>query len=726
MAQAHHDSSFELTFLPIGGDDAHAPSGNGNGNGRSDKDRVTEIPMLDLDSDGPLPTFEQERPLPTLPPPGFDSPSLAAASLPQAKSNHGRAPGSLWLQGDVLMCPCPDCHAPMSVRVWLMVADCWKCGTSIELTEEQEKEARRLLREREQSQRSASRSQTDRTTRPSPRQSSAADRPVNGSAAGASGTAQAMGPTPPPPPPASESRQRDTGEPNEQSRRSTRQANERRRRRSAAARPVGARAKIRKMAVAGSARVWISDLFGNMPAWLVSFVFHVVLLIILNLLIKSEPEEQFDMLIVTEVSSQREEGGDPDAQLAKDVVEFDLPIPDPSDLENEAKRQVLVKADQEARELRLDPNDPTTDLPPLEKVESLLQSNNSVRRTFAARDPRLRVEMVKAEGGTTLTEAAVARALRFLANEQNDDGGWGRTLGRSDPAGTSLALLPFLGAGQTHQTGKYKDNVAMGLRWLIQHQTEDGDLRHNLKDNSGMYAHGQGSIVLSEAYVFAGDEQLWGPAQKAIDLIVDAQHVGGGWRYKPGEAGDTSVLGWQLMALHSARVSGLDVPDATVELAGNYLDSVQSAGGAKYAYRRGTAPNAAMCAEGLLCRMYTGWTKENPALEDGMDLLLKDHMPQGNRQNIYYWYYGTQVAHHMGGTQWEAWNTRMRALLVDAQVDSGRFAGAWRPQSGSGDHSQGNDWIYTTSLATCCLEVYYRHAPLFRQIELDEEALVAP
>ena len=186
------------------------------------------------------------------------------------------------------------------------------------------------------------------------------------------------------------------------------------------------------------------------------------------------------------------------------------------------------------------------------------------------------------------------------------------------------------------------------------------------------------------------------------------------------------MLGWQLMALHSARVSGLNVPDATLELAGSYLDTVQSAGGAKYAYRRGTAPNAAMCAEGLLCRMYTGWGKENPALEEGLDLLLKHNKPREDKQNIYYWYYGTQVAHHMGGEQWTEWNMRMRNLLVDSQINGGRFAGAWRPQPKQGDHCNGNDWIYTTSLAICCLEVYYRHAPLFRQIDLEEESLASP
>ena len=69
------------------------------------------------------------------------------------------------MEGDALMCACPDCRAPMSIRLWLMVADCWRCGTSIELSEEQEREARRVLQQREAAQRAG-----ERPAAPQPRQ----------------------------------------------------------------------------------------------------------------------------------------------------------------------------------------------------------------------------------------------------------------------------------------------------------------------------------------------------------------------------------------------------------------------------------------------------------------------------------------------------------------------------------------------------------------------------
>ncbi len=535
MAQAHQDSSFELAFVPLAG------TGNGAPLGGAD-----EIPLLDLDSTQPLPDFV-----------AAGSSPVAAAGEPPASTSHG-----IWLHGDVLMCACPDCHAPMSVRLWLMIADCWKCRTSIELSEEQEREARRLLREREE--RAGAKEQRSKGTK---RQGAAGgDQPVADSREHR--TSNRQSPTPSPESPAS------SPEPQVPSRRPSG-------RRSAAKRHTGVRAKIRKMAVVGGVRVGIHDFFRNMPAWLVSLVFHVVLLIILNLLMFSEVEEQPHILLSTEIDHRHQEGGDPEAKLVSaEAMKYDLPVSS-EDLKDPARLAVLIKDDQTAKELRLDPNDPAPDLPLLDDVRDVLKSNNTVKRSFAARDPRMRAEVVTAEGGTTQSEAAVARALRWLSQQQNKDGGWGRTLGGSDTAGTSLALLPFLGAGQTHQAGIYQDQVSMGLRWLIKNQTADGDLRHTLRSgNPGMYAHGQAAIVLSEAYALTGDEQLRGPAQKAIDFIAAAQHVGGGWRYQPGMEGDTSVLGWQLMALHSARAGGLNVPETTMQLASNYLDTVQSDAGA--------------------------------------------------------------------------------------------------------------------------------------------------
>jgi len=182
---------------------------------------------------------------------------------------------------------------------------------------------------------------------------------------------------------------------------------------------------------------------------------------------------------------------------------FDLPVPEEIDVNNRRTREAMIRANQDARELRaVDAADP--DLPDLSLVKQRIASREGHDMSLAARDPRVRVEMVTQEGGTTLTEAAVSRGLQWLAAQQQSDGRWRLDGGmRTDSAATSLALLAFLGAGQTHLTGRHEAQVALGLRWLLAQQAEDGDLRAGSSGNTGMYAHGQGAIVLCEVYLMS-------------------------------------------------------------------------------------------------------------------------------------------------------------------------------------------------------------------------------
>ena len=427
-------------------------------------------------------------------------------------------------------------------------------------------------------------------------------------------------------------------------------------------------------------------LLKDSPAWLTSLLIHLIVLMILALLTPPRKTTPNYIVLNAMVSLDPRRPGQEEPPNPTDVVKFDLPVPDQLDMKDRQTREAVLRADQEARELRLvDTADPY--LPDLNTIKRQIGRPEGTPAALAARDPRVRVEILKKEGGTILTEAAVARGLRWLTRQQQPDGRWRLDGGvSSDAAGTSLALLPYLGAGQTHLTGRYRETVGQGLRWLVEHQKPDGDLRADSSGNTGMYAHGQAAIVLSEAFLMTGDEALRGPAQKSLDFIVAAQYPDGGWRYRPKpelgrheQQGDTSVVGWELMALQSGRAAGLEVPAETFELAGHYLDSAGHRDGSQYAYQPRQRPTHVMTAEGLLCRIYLGWTKDDPPLMEGVKFLLENHRPRPDDPNIYYWYYGTQALHHVGGPEWEQWNTWMRDVLVTTQEREGDRAGSWAP-----------------------------------------------
>jgi hypothetical protein len=655
----------------------------------------------------PLPTFDlnSTHPLPADAPPGSAA-GKAAATTPASK-------GGFWLDGDVLMCACPECRALMSVRVWLMIADCWNCGISIELSEEQIREAERALEQRRAAEPVA---RQEEPARPTPRPPTPPPSP-DAKPQRERFRTEVKAPAPIPPPPAVQPAVRPPPPPAVA--------------KTAPPPPTRPAAAVPKHHEEDHFDI-LRALFRDMPAWLISFIIHMALLMLLALITREDDREGPTIMLSASVSAAPTPGGDVVKVEQTPEAKFDLPLPEKADLDDPTKREALLAANQEARELRLDPNALDNHLPNIDALKDKVGSAHGVRSGFLARDPRLRVEMVTQEGGTTLTEAAVARSLRWFQRHQAEDGHWSLHAFRTSPqcncshggaipddtAGTSLALLPYLGAGQSHLVGIYKDEVSKGLRWLIKQQKEDGDLRVN-QGNSGMYAHGQATIVLCEAFAITGDEELRGPAQKAVDFVVKSQYRDGGWRYTPSpdtQAGDTSVVGWQLMALQSARAANLVVPDHTFSRASAYLDRVQHRGGACYAYQAGLAATPSMTAEGLLCRLYLGWTKEKPGLGEGVTYLLKNHPPRASELGIYYWYYASQTMHHYGGEEWEQWNQPMRTVLVEFQQKEGHAAGSWVP---FGQHSDAGGRLYQTSLSACTLEVYYRHLPIFRQIKVE-------
>jgi len=335
------------------------------------------------------------------------------------------------------------------------------------------------------------------------------------------------------------------------------------------------------------------------------------------------------------------------------------------------------------------------------------------------RTPQARARLA-GQGGTDASEAAVERGLRWLVAHQGPDGGWNfdhtkslcrglcRNPGdeKSTTAATALALAPFLGAGYTHTRGEHREVVRRGLYYLESRAfVHDG--RVDLREGT-MYAQGLATIVLCEAYSMTGDQSLAGIAQGALRFIEYAQDQhGGGWRYYPGDPGDTTVTGWQLMALKSGQMAGFQVKSPVLSAADRFLDSVQSEEGAKYGYMDRN-PGPTTTAIGLLCRMYSGWPRSRPALAAGVDYLAY----RGPSQNdMYYNYYATQVMRHWGGSPWQRWNAPMRDYLVATQATKGHEAGSWYFDH---KYARKGGRLYTTAMAVMILEIYYRYMPLYR------------
>ncbi|MBI1902673.1 MAG: VCBS repeat-containing protein [Planctomycetia bacterium] len=322
------------------------------------------------------------------------------------------------------------------------------------------------------------------------------------------------------------------------------------------------------------------------------------------------------------------------------------------------------------------------------------------------------------DGAADPTETAINNALGWLAQQQPPDGSWSLRGHYSDGgnmeshnAATGLALMAFLGAGQTHKEGKFTETVQRGLDFLTRQVKRNGSLH---EPGGSMYAHAIGSIVLCEAYAKTQDKSLAPVAQSAIAFTVGAQDPnGGGWRYRPGQPGDTSVTVWAVKALASARKAGLTVPENAFQGVRRYLDLASTNGGSRYVYLPTTLdakPSASMTAAGLLCRMHLGWPRDHDKLNEGVKFLLDDHPPKWTERDVYYWYHATQLMHQMRGNLWKEWDAALRDMLIEKQINAGDERGSWSPEGDRWGPKGGR--LFVTCLSACMLETCCRHPPM--------------
>ncbi|AMV30590.1 hypothetical protein VN12_00640 [Pirellula sp. SH-Sr6A] len=354
----------------------------------------------------------------------------------------------------------------------------------------------------------------------------------------------------------------------------------------------------------------------------------------------------------------------------------------------------------------------------------VLGAGGFLETSIESRKPQNRQSAAQKYGATPQSEAAVNAALVYLAAHQKNNGSWSmgfdvcqnnctdgcRDLDQHEIAATGLALLCFLGAGHTPNSPEYGDTVSRGLYFLVQNLKEkDGTVQSywlGETAKSQMYEHGIATLAICEALQMGGDDSLREACQRAINFIISAQHKRGGWRYHPGQPGDLSVVGWQILALKSASAAKLRVPMEVLRLSDLFLKESCSNG---YLFNyAGGEPTQSMTAIGNLIRLFRGYS-----LTDGSILRANRYLAEKgpSASDVYYNYYATQFMFHGGGKNWENWNFIMRELLVSTQVQQGHMAGSWY-WTGNPFNREGGR-IYVTTMCCLTLEVYYRYLPLY-------------
>ena len=331
--------------------------------------------------------------------------------------------------------------------------------------------------------------------------------------------------------------------------------------------------------------------------------------------------------------------------------------------------------------------------------------------------------------------------LRWLRAHQSRDGSWdgdgfesmckGNRCGGPggplyDPGLTGLSLLAFLGAGETHKSTKHGTVVRAGLKYLMSVQDAEGCFGPRTS-NHFTYNHAIAALAMAEAYGLTQSPLFKARAQNGIDFISQCQNPYLAWRYgvKP-QDNDTSVTGWMVMALKSAKGAGLDVDPGSFEGAKAWLDKVTEPEYGRAGYTaRGNGParpqelmdrfpadrSESLTAVAVLVRVFCGAETTDEYVRKGADLCLKN-LPSwdeaGGTIDLYYWYYGSLAMFQVGGKHWEAWKKAMVPAIVDTQrrdptdcrLGSWDPVDPWGPEGGR---------VYRPALNTMALPGYSRY-----------------
>ena len=368
----------------------------------------------------------------------------------------------------------------------------------------------------------------------------------------------------------------------------------------------------------------------------------------------------------------------------------------------------------------------------------------------------------RAKVGSSIEKALLA-GLEWLKDHQSPNGQWeardfaencpregefanGEGEALHDTGVTGLALLAFLGFGDTMNEGQYKDVIRRGVGWLTQQQDRDTGLVGPSTSKEFLYDHAIAALALSEAYYGSKDPLLKKAVERAVEYCLKAQNDYSAWRYSvpPNGENDTSVTGWMVFALASAADAGIEVGTAPFDGAMSWFDEVtdKATGRAGYTERGEGSSRLAkymsiyppeltesLTAVSVLCRIFIHNIQETDPEEDelvlnGADIML-ERLPEwdpagggggdsgwqegdpGSTNDMYYWYYGSYAMYQLGGKYWEKWRKNMEEAIIKNQRTSPPcYDGSWDP-GGPWGYSGGR--VYSTALMVLCLEVYFRY-----------------
>ena len=252
----------------------------------------------------------------------------------------------------------------------------------------------------------------------------------------------------------------------------------------------------------------------------VSFVMHVLGLLLLSFLIVSKPRPK---QVVVEIQTRELEIKDPVKEIEQEIEEVkelteeveQAPATPMPELNAPVQEMAMEDVSDEAPETEdMDAPDMSevldikVNVTPL-KISGILGGRRSAGRTGG--------------GAPGAANGAVDGALKWLAFKQLPDGRWPN--GAHPNAVQAAATLAFLGRAHTTSSGTYRNVVKKSIYNFIGRTRKDGSL--------GNHGHATPFVAMAMCDAFAmepDNSDIARCAQGFVNYAIATQHHDGGWR----------------------------------------------------------------------------------------------------------------------------------------------------------------------------------------------------
>ncbi len=512
-------------------------------------------------------------------------------------------------------------------------------------------------------------------------------------------------------------------------------------------------------------KISLQDVLEHITGPVVSVIVHVIGLALLCTIMVFQPPEQKASLLVEIKELELKE-------LAKPL---ELPPP-PEESSSESPSEAIerpapvsISSSVEVSSVSVDPAvSVNVEIPDIKMNSSALKMPGVYASRLSAEG---RGKALLRHGADPRNEESVSKALKWLKENQNDDGSWG-VFPESRYAFTALATLAFLAHGETPQSQDYGPTIVKALKKMVR-WVEEAD---NYVGPGDTYSHPVVAYALAEAYGITRIPMLKASMEKAVDVVVSNINKNGSYSYwydrvpriqrrdpvtglmpngdTPQPPCDLSFAGWNYQALKAALSAGCELPglDQAIDMSLKGLKAHCDEKDGGFSVAPGGKPDFGMSSLGILCMGLLGegdskearksleWVKKNNRL--GLKTCSwrysKDvHEEYGKAFTfaIYTWYYQTQMlfqATHGQGPVWQAWNSAFSKSLISEQSPDGSWSTpAEKYGSSDLDPKKVNaEWshvryfespkdlkIYATAYCCLSLEVYYRYLPTYKLLK---------